>query len=99
MAQTWSPSGYAQHAGFVPALGAGILEKLAPVAGERILDLGCGDGAFFRLLWPHLADVVGVDLDPAAVEAARQSGVYREVHGVAAHALSLTHWTTLTHSR
>ena len=60
MTQTWSPSGYAHHAAFVPALGAGILEKLAPVAGERILDLGCGDGSLTeqrQTWWPRRAPV------------------------------------------
>src|SRR5262245_30956763 len=61
MTQTWSPSEYAHHAAFVPALGAGILEKLAPVAAERILDLGCGDGSLTERLLERGARVVGVD--------------------------------------
>jgi SAM-dependent methyltransferase len=44
------------------------------------LDVGCGDGAFFRLIWPRVRDVVGVDSSSAAVAAARASGVYKEVH-------------------
>lgn len=46
----------------------------------RILDLGCGDGRYFRLIWPHATDVVGVDMNPDVAELGRQSGVYREVH-------------------
>jgi trans-aconitate methyltransferase len=42
--QSWSATGYRHHAGFVATLGRPVLELLAPVAGERILDLGCGDG-------------------------------------------------------
>ena len=42
--QTWDPDGYALNARFVAELGAPVLELLAPVPGERILDLGCGDG-------------------------------------------------------
>ena len=75
MTQTWSPSGYAQHAGFVPALGAGILERLDPVAGERILDLGCGDGVLTERLIASGASVVGVDLSPEMVAAARARGI------------------------
>lgn len=52
---------------------------------EPVLDVGCGDGRFFRLLWPGVRDVTGIDLDPATVEASRRSGVYREVHVAAAH--------------
>jgi len=44
MAQTWDPDAYAQNAGFVHGLAGGVVEWLAPQAGERILDLGCGDG-------------------------------------------------------
>ena len=44
MTQTWNPETYSRNAAFVPQLGNGALEWLAPEAGERILDLGCGDG-------------------------------------------------------
>jgi len=47
---------------------------------EPVLDIGCGDGRFFRLLWPEIKTVDGVDFDAATAEAARHSGVYREVH-------------------
>jgi SAM-dependent methyltransferase len=43
------------------------------------LDVGCGDGRWFRLVWPDVGDVSGIDLEPAAVERARRSGVYRQV--------------------
>jgi SAM-dependent methyltransferase len=56
---------------------------------EPSLDVGCGDGRFFRLLWPQIRDVVGVDSDPQAAEAARQSGVYRGVYVAPAHQLPL----------
>jgi SAM-dependent methyltransferase len=52
---------------------------------EPILDIGCGDGRFFKLLFPSAQDVVGIDLDATTVEASRQSGVYRQVHLGAAH--------------
>ena len=44
-AQTWDPATYARNARFVSDLGSPVLEMLAPLPGERILDLGCGDGA------------------------------------------------------
>ena len=43
--QSWDPDAYARNARFVSDLGAPVVELLAPRAGERILDLGCGDGA------------------------------------------------------
>lgn len=51
----------------------------------RTLDLGCGDGRYFRLIWPHATEVVGVDMEPGVAELGRQSGVYREVHVAVAH--------------
>ncbi len=42
--QTWSAGSYDTHARFVSDLAGGVMEWLAPRSGERILDLGCGDG-------------------------------------------------------
>lgn len=53
------------------------------------LDVGCGDGRYFRLLWPALHEVTGIDLDPDTVATARQSGVYRDVQLTPAHRMSL----------
>jgi SAM-dependent methyltransferase len=69
---------------FVPSLSLWRAWECAAYRGHRleepVLDVGCGDGAFFRLLWPAIGDVVGIDQDPAVVEAARRSGTYRAVH-------------------
>lgn len=51
----------------------------------RILDLGCGDGRYFQLIWPNANDVVGVDMNPGVAELGLQSGVYRAVHIAPAH--------------
>lgn len=51
----------------------------------RILDIGCGDGRYFQLIWPKAQNVVGVDMDPETAERGRQSGVYRTVHTTVAH--------------
>jgi SAM-dependent methyltransferase len=46
---------------------------------EPVLDVGCGDGRFFRLLWPRIRRVVGVELDPATADRAVAGGVYERV--------------------
>jgi len=51
----------------------------------RVLDLGCGDGQYFRLLWPQVVDAVGVDMEPVVADLGRNSGVYRTVHVAPAH--------------
>ncbi|WP_148654384.1 class I SAM-dependent methyltransferase [Paraburkholderia caribensis] len=60
---------------FVRDYGLRVIELLAPVPGETILDLGCGDGDLSVLLQERGAKVVGVDIDEAAVSAARARGV------------------------
>src|SRR5262249_45450250 len=74
-AQTWDPNRYARHARFVSDLGAPVLELLAPQAGERILDLGCGDGALTEKIVSMGCSVVGVDGSSPQADAARQRGL------------------------
>jgi len=52
---------------------------------EPVLDIGCGDGAFFRFLWPEAREVRGVEASQATAAAAMSSGVYRDVHIGPAH--------------
>jgi trans-aconitate methyltransferase len=73
--QIWDPDQYARHARFVSDLGAPVVALLAPVAGERILDLGCGDGVIARELVDRGCKVVAVDASPAQIGAARRLGL------------------------
>lgn len=52
-----------------------MVELLAPRPGERILDLGCGDGALTERLVALGCEVVGVDGSPEQVAAARARGL------------------------
>lgn len=73
--QTWSAQDYDAHARFVSDLAGPALEWLAPQPGERILDLGCGDGAVTAALKAMGAEVVGVDTSEALLAAARARGL------------------------
>jgi trans-aconitate methyltransferase len=73
--QRWDPARYEQNARFVSDLGAPVLELLAPRSGERILDLGCGDGALTERIGATGAHVVGVDAAEPFVAAARARGL------------------------
>jgi SAM-dependent methyltransferase len=75
VAQTWDPEAYGREGSFVHKLAGGVVEWLNPQPGERILDLGCGDGQLTMRLKKSGADVVGVDASPSMVEAARARGI------------------------
>ena len=73
--QTWTAESYAENARFVSELGGAVFDWLAPQKGERILDLGCGDGALTEKIAATGADVVGVDASDNFVSAAKARGL------------------------
>lgn len=89
LGQEWNANGYAQNANFVAKLGSDVVKLLAPQPGERILDLGCGDGVLTERLVQLGADVLGVDASEDMVNAARQRGITARV--VDGHQLPFDH--------
>ncbi len=75
----WNAADYASVGGFVAELGAAALDLLDPQPGERILDVGCGEGTLSLKMIDRGAEVVGIDHSPEMVEAARAAGVYAEL--------------------
>jgi trans-aconitate methyltransferase len=71
----WDAASYAANAAFVPALGAPVVALLDPQPGERILDLGCGDGVLTEALVAAGAEVVGIDAGENMIAAARARGL------------------------
>jgi SAM-dependent methyltransferase len=85
MQQTWDVSLYAGNGRFVALLAESLVDALQPQPGERILDLGCGDGFLTRRIAESGATVVGVDASPQMMAAAKEQGA--DVHCVNAESL------------
>lgn len=49
-----------------------IMHELGDIRGKRILDLGCGDGYYSRLMAEAGADVVGVDFSQEFIDLAKK---------------------------
>jgi SAM-dependent methyltransferase len=79
MTRDWSAQDYAANARFVADLGSPVLTLLAPQPGERILDLGCGDGALTAKIAAAGASILGVDGSPDMVRAAQALGLEAQV--------------------
>ncbi len=75
----WNPDSYAENARFVSDLGMPVVELLSPQPGERILDLGCGDGALTKGLLELGCEMIGVDSSPEMIEAAKSLGLNAQV--------------------
>ena len=73
--QVWDADRYAAHGRFVADLAGEVVALLRPAAGERILDLGCGDGALTERLAATGAEVTGCDRSPEMLRAAAGHGL------------------------
>jgi trans-aconitate methyltransferase len=73
--QVWNAEGYAKNAAFVPALGAPLIDRLNPQPGERVLDVGCGDGTLTAQIAARGATVGGIDASTDMIAAATRRGL------------------------
>jgi trans-aconitate 2-methyltransferase len=72
-APAWNADLYDAKHDFVWKFGSDVVSLLAPKAGERILDLGCGTGHLTAQIAESGARVVGVDRSPEMIQAAREA--------------------------
>jgi SAM-dependent methyltransferase len=71
----WDAADYARVGAFVAELGVAALDLLDPQRGERILDVGCGEGTLTRKIVERGATVLGIDNSPEMIAAARSAGI------------------------
>jgi trans-aconitate methyltransferase len=69
----WDVTAYDEDHSFVYEYGDEVVDLLAPDAGERILDLGCGPGHLTDRIAAAGADVVGLDASAEMIEEAREA--------------------------
>ena len=69
----WDPGLYAGKHSFVWELSNSLVDTLAPQAGERIIDLGCGTGQLTAAIAESGAIVCGIDSSEAMLKEARSA--------------------------
>jgi len=70
---SWNSELYQSSHAFVWKFGRDLLAMLAPMPGERILDVGCGPGQLTAEIAGSGAEVLGIDLSADMVAAARSN--------------------------
>jgi len=71
----WNPKTYNKHTAFVSQLALPVVDLLNPKEGERVLDVGCGDGTLAVEMERRGAKVIGVDMSAEMVEACYANGI------------------------
>jgi trans-aconitate methyltransferase len=66
----WDTGSYDTQHGFVTHYGEDVLALLAPQAGERVLDVGCGTGHLTQQIAEAGAYAVGMDSSPEMIASA-----------------------------
>jgi len=79
---SWNAEKYRKHAGFISDLASPVVELLNLKEGEKILDLGCGDGILGLEIAKYKAEVIGMDLSENMVAKARENGLNARVMSV-----------------
>jgi 2-polyprenyl-3-methyl-5-hydroxy-6-metoxy-1,4-benzoquinol methylase len=67
------------HRRSLPTFAAFLAEATAGRRAGRVLDLGCGGGAYGPVLRPRASELVGCDAAPAALTAAATTGCYHRL--------------------
>jgi len=78
----WEKGDFTRIASTMRASGEEIVDSLGVSEGMRVLDLGCGDGTTAVPAAQRGADVLGVDIDPIAIDATLANAATNGLSGV-----------------
>jgi len=91
----WDPKGPAKPLHDLNPLRLRYVEKISPLAGKHVLDVGCGGGILSEAMAHAGAHVLGIDLARPVLDVAElhalQAGVAVEYRAVAAESLAKEH--------
>lgn len=87
MNDTWSPDLYKSNHSFVYNYGRDLLNLLDPVAGETILDLGCGTGELTFEISKKTSLVTGIDASEKMLSDAKKN--YPDIEFLNVNALEM----------
>ncbi len=74
--QSWKPEEYGANARFVADYGVDLIDDLNPLPGQRIVDIGCGDGYLSARIKARGCDVWGLDPSREMLAAAQAQGIH-----------------------
>ena len=86
--KTWNAVDYQKNYSFVPMYGEDMLGMLDVKEGERILDIGCGNGTLTKKIKDLGARVVGIDQSEEMIELAKSNFKEIEFHQMNAETLN-----------
>lgn len=67
----WNPAGALRSLHHINPLRVGFIEASGPIAGRRLLDVGCGGGILSEAMAALGADVTGIDASAESIGAAK----------------------------
>ncbi|MBX3588194.1 MAG: bifunctional 2-polyprenyl-6-hydroxyphenol methylase/3-demethylubiquinol 3-O-methyltransferase UbiG [Ramlibacter sp.] len=85
----WDPDSEFRPLHQINPLRLGWIEGLAPLAGRRVLDVGCGGGILADAMARRGAEVLGIDLAARALKVAQLHALEAQTPGVAYREVSV----------
>ena len=84
----WDPESEFRPLHQINPLRLGWIDGLAPLAGQRVLDIGCGGGILSDSMARKGADVIGIDLSTKALKVAQLHALEAGTKGVSYREIS-----------